>query len=186
MRIISGQFKGRRFSPPTNITARPTTDFAKESLFNVLSHYFDFEECAVLDLFSGTGSISYEFASRGAKRIVGVEMSDKHLMFIHKVRQELNLAKVLFPLKMDVFRYIQQGKEQFDIIFADPPYEMKELPLLPEKIMSQNLLKDGGIFVLEHSAKQNFSTLPFFLEHRQYGNVNFSLFQKKLIDGELD
>lgn len=182
MRIVSGQFKGRRFTPPTNITARPTTDFAKESLFNVLAHYFDFEECVILDLFAGTGSISYEFASRGAQRIVSVEMSDKHLTFIHKVRQELNLSRVLFPVKMDVFRYIQQGREKFDIIFADPPYEMKELPSLPEKIMKQDLLNEGGIFVLEHSSKQDFSSFDGFLEHRQYGNVNFSLFQKKSAD----
>lgn len=182
MRIVSGKFKGRRFTPPTHITARPTTDFAKESLFNVLIQYVDFEQCIVLDLFSGTGSISYEFASRGAKRVVSVEMSDKHLAFIHKIRQELGLSTILYPLKMDVFRYIQQDKEQFDIIFADPPYEMKELPQLPEKILSSNLLKSDGIFILEHSSKQDFSKLDCFLEHRNYGNVNFTLFRSKSTD----
>lgn len=179
MRIVSGKFKGRRFTPPTHITARPTTDFAKESLFNVLIQYVDFESSTVLDLFSGTGSISYEFASRGAKRIISVEMSDKHLAFIHKIRQELGISSIVHPTKMDVFRYIQQGREQFDIIFADPPYEMKELPQLPEKIMESNLLKNNGIFILEHSAKQNFDHLESFLEHRRYGNVNFTLFQRK-------
>ncbi|MBP1639788.1 MAG: putative methyltransferase, RsmD family [Bacteroidetes bacterium] len=182
MRIVSGKFKGRRFSPPTHITARPTTDFAKESLFNVLNKYIDFEACVALDLFSGTGSISYEFASRGAMRIVSVEMSDKHLAFIHKIRQDLGLLKVIFPIKMDVFRYIQQGKEKFDIIFADPPYEMKELPSLPGLVLNSSLLNETGIFVLEHSAKQNFSADPNFLEHRQYGNVNFSLFTNKSVE----
>lgn len=182
MRIVSGKFKGRRFSPPTHITARPTTDFAKEALFNVLNNYIDFEECVVLDLFAGTGSISYEFASRGVRRVVSVEMSDKHLDFIHKIRQELGLAKIVYPIKMNVFRYIQQGKEKFDVVFADPPYEMKELPQLPELVMSSNLLNDNGIFILEHSAKQDFSQEPNFMEHRQYGNVNFSLFAKKSVE----
>ncbi len=180
MRIVSGKFKGRRFSPPTHITARPTTDFAKEALFNVLNNYISFEDCVALDLFAGTGSISYEFASRGVKRVVSVEMSDKHLDFIHKIRQELGLMKVVYPIKMNVFRYIQQGKEQFDVIFADPPYEMKELPQLPALVLQGNLLSDDGIFILEHSAKQDFSQEPYFLEHRQYGNVNFSLFTKKV------
>lgn len=180
MRIVSGIFKGRRFSPPTQITARPTTDFAKESLFNVLNNYVELENSIVLDLFSGTGSISYEFASRGAQRVVSVEMSDKHLSFIHKVRQELGLGKVIFPFKMDVFRYIQQGKEQFDLIFADPPYELKELPLLPDLVLNSRLMKDEAIFILEHSSKQDFSDHLHFMEHRNYGNVNFSLFTKKL------
>jgi 16S rRNA (guanine966-N2)-methyltransferase len=181
MRIVSGKFKGRRFSPPTHITARPTTDFAKEALFNVLNNYIDFEESVALDLFSGTGSISYELASRGVKRIVSVEMSDRHLAFIHKIRQEFGLLKVIFPIKMDVFRYIHQGKEQFDIVFADPPYELKELPSLPGLVLNSSLLNNDGIFVLEHSAKQDFSQEPGFLEHRQYGNVNFSLFVKKSV-----
>jgi 16S rRNA (guanine966-N2)-methyltransferase len=182
MRIVSGKFKGRRFSPPSQITARPTTDFAKESLFNILNNFVDLENISALDLFAGTGSISYEFASRGAQRVVSIEMSDKHLSFIHKIRQELGLGKVLFPLKMDVFRYIQQGKEQFDIVFADPPYELRELPTLPDLVTNSHLLKEEGIFILEHSAKQNFSEHAHFMEHRNYGNVNFSFFTKKLAD----
>jgi 16S rRNA (guanine(966)-N(2))-methyltransferase RsmD len=182
MRIVSGIFKGRRFSPPPQITARPTTDFAKESLFNVLNNRLDWDELCVLDLFAGTGSISYEFASRGAKRVVSIEMSDRHLTFIHKIIGELQLGRIIHPFKMDVFRYIQQGKERFDVIFADPPYMMKELELLPELVLNSNLLNEGGLFILEHSSKNNFSAHPLFLEHRGYGNVNFTLFAKPSVD----
>lgn len=181
MRIISGFFKGRRFTPPSNITARPTTDFAKEGLFNVLTHWFeDWSTLTVLDLFAGTGSISYEFISRGVKHVVAVEMSEKQLGFIHQIIHELKLQDDLTLHRMDVFRYLKKiNSETFDIIFADPPYMMAELQMLPDLIFEQSLLSPNGLFILEHSAKHDFSEHPNFIESRVYGNVHFSLFQKK-------
>lgn len=181
MRIISGTFKGRRFMPPTNITARPTTDFAKESLFNVLNNRFDWSSISVLDLFAGTGSISYEFASRGVNEVVAVEMSERHLTFIHQTMNQLGLNGVLHPMRMDVFRYIKGVHHpKFDIVFADPPYAMPELSTLPDLIFQYQLLKENGLFILEHSAKQIFKSHPCFVDERAYGNVHFSLFQSIL------
>lgn len=175
MRIISGTYKGRRLQPPTDIKARPTTDFAKESLFNVLNNYIDFEAIEVLDLFSGTGSIALEFVSRGCKQATVIELEQKHCNFIHQSCKILNINN-LTVIRTDVFRFIHQNNKQYDIIFADPPYTLKELPLLPELIMNSSLLKPDGLFILEHSAKNDFSEQPFFSEHRKYGNVNFSFF----------
>jgi 16S rRNA (guanine(966)-N(2))-methyltransferase RsmD len=178
MRIISGIFKGRRFTPPTNITARPTTDFAKESLFNVLNNRFDWSLISVLDLFAGTGSISYEFVSRGVKDVIAVEMSERHLTFIHQTMNELGLKNMLHPMRMDVFRYIKGiHHPKFDIVFADPPYAMNELSTLPDLIFQYQLLKEEGLFILEHSAKHDFGKHPNFVETRSYGNVHFSFFQ---------
>ncbi len=178
MRIISGIFKGRRFTPPTNITARPTTDFAKESLFNVLNNRFDWSSVSVLDLFAGTGSISYEFVSRGAKDVIAVEMSERHLTFIHQTINELGLKNMLHPMRMDVFRYIKGPHHpKFDIVFADPPYAMNELSTLPDLIFQHQILKEEGLFILEHSAKHDFRKHPNFVETRSYGNVHFSFFQ---------
>ncbi|MBB3186412.1 16S rRNA (guanine(966)-N(2))-methyltransferase RsmD [Microbacter margulisiae] len=180
MRIISGAFKGRKFTPPTNITARPTTDFAKESLFNVLNNRFEWESISALDLFAGTGSISYELVSRGVPNVTAVEMSERHLTFIHHVIQELNMKSALYPVRMDVFRYVKSARHaQFDIIFADPPYAMNELPALPDLIFQNNILKEGGLFILEHSRKNHFESHPNFMEERSYGNVHFSFFEKK-------
>lgn len=175
MRIISGKFKGRRIQAPTNITARPTTDFAKEGLFNLLNNSIDFEDIDMLDLFAGTGSISVEFVSRGADSVTSVEMNDRHCNFIRKVCAELKIDN-LNLLKTDVFRYIQNCSMKFDLIFADPPYELEKLPALPDLIFTHQLLKPGGMFVLEHSSKHDFSAHPFFVQHRHYGNVNFSFF----------
>lgn len=176
MRVISGIYKRRRFDVPHTFKARPTTDFAKENLFNVLNNYIDFEGTTVLDLFAGTGSISIELVSRGCERVISVEKDPQHHAFICKVMNEVKTDKCL-PLRGDVFKYIERCNEQFDFIFADPPYALKELITIPDKIFEYNLLKEDGIFVLEHGKDQNFEKHPHFIEHRHYGSVNFSFFR---------
>ena len=176
MRIISGQFKGRRLQVPTNITARPTTDFAKEGLFNLLNNRIDFEDIDVLDLFAGTGSIGIEFISRDAKSVISVEQNERHCAFIRKVCSELKITN-LSLIKTDVFKFIDTCHSQFDMIFADPPYELEQLARIPDLIFTKKLLKEEGLFVLEHSSKNNFEQDPHFVDHRNYGNVNFSFFQ---------
>ena len=176
MRIITGKYKGRHFDIPRTFKARPTTDFAKENIFNVLAGYIDFEGAEALDLFSGTGSITLELLSRGCSRVVSVELDRDHHRFILQCLQKLDSQPVT-PLRGDVFRYIKSCKQQFDFIFADPPYALKELPTIPSLIFERGLLKDGGIFVFEHGKDNDFSDDPHFVEHRSYGSVNFSIFR---------
>ena len=176
MRIISGKLKGRRLHVPTNITARPTTDFAKEGLFNLLNNRIDFEDIDVLDLFAGTGSISIEFVSRDCKSVISIEQNERHAAFIRKICAELKIANLTL-IKTDVFKFIDTCHSQFDMIFADPPYELEQLPKIPDLIFSKKLLKEDGLFVMEHSSKNNFDQHPHFVDHRNYGNVNFSFFQ---------
>lgn len=176
MRVISGIYKRRHFDVPHTFKARPTTDFAKENLFNVLNNYIDFEGITALDLFSGTGSISIELVSRGCDRVISVEKDPQHHAFIAKVMREVKTDKC-FPLKTDVFRFIDRCSEQFDFIFADPPYALKELSSIPGLIFEHQLLKPDGLFVLEHGKDLSFETDPHFLEHRHYGSVNFSFFK---------
>jgi 16S rRNA (guanine(966)-N(2))-methyltransferase RsmD len=176
MRIISGKFKGRRLQVPTNITARPTTDFAKEGLFNLLNNRIDFEGIDVLDLFAGTGSIGFEFISRDCKSVISIEQNERHSSFIRKVCTELKITN-LSLIKTDVFKFIDTCHGQFDMIFADPPYELEQLAQIPDLIFAKKLLKEDGLFVLEHSSKNNFDQHPHFVEHRNYGNVNFSFFE---------
>ncbi len=178
MRIIGGEFKRRRFDVPKNITARPTTDFARENLFNVLENNLDFDGITALDLFAGTGAISFELISRGCNRVVSVESSSTQFSFIIKVMKELK-TDCLLPVRGDVFRYIGQTREKFDFIFADPPYDLKELATIPGLIFKNDLLKENGIFVLEHSKNNDFSEMPEFVEKRVYGSVNFSFFSKQ-------
>lgn len=178
MRIISGTFKGRRISAPSNITARPTTDFAKEGLFNLLNNRIDFEGIDILDLFSGTGSISLEFVSRGCNSAISIEQNDRHCTFIRKVCKDLKIEN-LSLIKADVFRYIGSCHAKFDVIFADPPYELEKLTDIPDIIFGQQLLKEDGLLILEHSAKHKFDQHPNFESHRHYGNVNFSFFINK-------
>ena len=173
MRIISGKFKGRRINPPNNILARPTTDFAKEGLFNLLANRVDFEETDVLDLFAGTGSVSLEFISRACKSVTAVELNERHCAFIRKTCNDLKIDDLIL-IKSDVFRFKTQRK--YDLIFADPPYDFAKFAEMPDFIFENNLLNSNGLFVLEHSAKNNFSSHPNFTEHRRYGNVNFSFF----------
>ena len=192
MRIITGKYKGRPFDIPRTFKARPTTDFAKENIFNVLTQYIDFEGAEALDLFSGTGSITLELLSRGCSRVVSVELDRDHHRFIQQCLQKLvsqgdgsfvtseisqkNRPPVI-PLRGDVFRYIKSCKQQFDFIFADPPYALKELPTIPSLIFERGLLKEDGILVFEHGKDNDFSGDPHFVEHRSYGSVNFSLFR---------
>lgn len=177
MRVITGKYKGRHFDIPRSFKARPTTDFAKENLFNVLQGYLDFdEEPTALDLFSGTGSITLELLSRGCSRVISVEMDAQHYGFIRKFIEQLQDLNA-FPVRADVFRYLAKCHEQFDFIFADPPYALKELEMLPDIVLSKGLLKENGLFVLEHGKTNNFSDHPRFVEHRAYGSVNFSFFK---------
>jgi 16S rRNA (guanine(966)-N(2))-methyltransferase RsmD len=177
MRIISGIYKSRRFDVPKNFKARPTTDFAKENIFNVIGNLIDLDDTVALDLFSGTGSIAFELVSRGCSEVVCVENDAVHYAFIKKVKAKLNVEN-LYPLKTDVFKYIESAEQTFDFIFADPPYALKDLPRIPEMVFSHNLLNPEGIFVLEHPKEYDFSALPHFLQHRVYGSVNFTIFYK--------
>lgn len=176
MRIISGEYGGRRFEAPRNLQARPTTDIAKESLFNILQNRLDFEGISALDLFSGTGSISFELLSRGAKHVVSVEMGRVQQQFIQKVATELKIGREHQLVRGDVFRYLKSATQQFDLVFADPPYALAELPTLPDLVLDGNLLKPEGIFILEHGKENDFSAHPRFVELRKYGAVHFSFF----------
>lgn len=179
MRIVSGKYKGRRISVPNSFKARPTTDFAKENLFNVLENSIDWEECkTALDLFGGTGSISFEFVSRGCHKVYCVEKEPAHFAFIEKTK---NLLKDSEPTiyKMDVFKYLSLCKQQFDIIFADPPYNLKGLADIPKIILEKDMLAKGGTFIMEHPKEYDFSGFPLFSEKRVYGSVNFSIFRKE-------
>lgn len=176
MRIIRGKYKGRHIPTPTNFRARPTTDFAKEGLFNILENvYVDFdEEPKALDLFAGTGSIGLEFASRGCCKVVSVEKDFRHWQFLAKVQKELQ-AKEWIPLKGDVFKYVRACKEKYDIIFADPPYALENLKDIPDAALP--LLAEDGLLILEHGSDYDFSQHPRCIDHRNYGSVNFTFFK---------
>ena len=176
MRIITGQYKGRHFDIPRSFKARPTTDFAKENLFNVLNGYIDFDDITALDLFSGTGSISLELVSRGCARVVSVEADRDHHAFISQCLEKLG-TDVCTPIRGDVFRFVKSCRQQFDFIFADPPYALKELPQIPDLIFDKGILAPDGIFVFEHGKDYDFSSHSHFVEHRAYGSVNFSIFR---------
>ena len=178
MRIISGKYKGRRFSPPKNFKARPTTDLAKESLFNVFNNTIDWEDTSALDLFGGTGGISFELISRGCPSVICVEKNFAHASFIEKTKGELKIQSEMQLLKMDVFNYLEYCKTQFDLIFADPPYDLKNFADVPRLILEKDLIKPDGIFILEHPKDYDFSALPLFENKRVYGSVNFSIFRK--------
>ncbi|HOT88072.1 MAG TPA: RsmD family RNA methyltransferase [Bacteroidales bacterium] len=178
MRIISGSHKGRVFRPGKNLPVRPTTDYAKESLFNILNNKIDFEELSVLDLFAGTGSISFEFASRGAKDVTSVDLSFHCVDFIHKTAESFQFSNIR-TVKANCLSFIGYCKVQYDLIFADPPYDLKDIQTIPHLIFNKGLLKENGLFIIEHPQECDFSTFPFFSEHRNYGKVNFSFFMNK-------
>lgn len=176
MRIITGRYKGRRFDIPRTFKARPTTDFAKENIFNVINGYTDWEETTALDLFAGTGSISLELLSRGCPQVVSVEKDRDHARFISQCMEEIGTENHVL-IKGDVFRFLKSCHQQFDLVFADPPYALPELSTIPDLIFQYGLLKEDGLLVFEHGKHDDFSTHPHFLEHRSYGSVNFTLFK---------
>ena len=176
MRIIGGRFRGRRINPPSNFRARPTTDFAREGLFNILNNRVDFETINVLDLFAGTGSITYEFASRGAITVHVVEKDLKHISGIRKILKELELENVK-PIHIDVRAFLKTCSAKYEIVFADPPYDLTWLEDLPDLVTQAGVIKDDGFFILEHPRDLSFTGHRLFFEHRNYGGVNFSFFK---------
>ena len=179
MRVISGKYKRRTFEVPRNFKARPTTDFAKENLFNVLNNLIDLEECTnVLDLFAGTGSISLEFVSRGCGRVISVEREPSHHTQIYKLKEQLKEENWI-PLRADVFRYIEKCHDTFDLIFADPPYALTRLAELPDLILNKGMLAEDGMLILEHGKDHSFAEHPCFVQERVYGSVHFSFFEPR-------
>jgi 16S rRNA (guanine966-N2)-methyltransferase len=179
MRIISGIHKGRVLHPPKSLPVRPTTDFAKESLFNILNNYIDFDGLKVLDLFCGTGNITFEFASRGATDITSVDSNYNCCEFVKKTISAFNMQQVRV-VKSDVFSFLNKNLNSYDIIFADPPYDLEpdKFNAIHELVFNKGLLKSEGWLIIEHGERIDFSKHKYFMEHRKYGNVNFSFFQK--------
>ena len=184
MRIVGGALKGRTIMPPAGYQARPTTDFAKEGLFNTLTNEVDFSEVSVLDLFSGTGSISYEFASRGCYDIVAVEMNPANVAFIKKTVASLKLEGSVQVVHHNVFDFLGICTKKFDIVFADPPYAIEGLDTIPDKVFASGALKEGGLLILEHPGTFSFKEDGRFLKERKYGNVHFSYFRAPVPEGE--
>ncbi len=178
MRIISGKYRGRTIVPPRNLRARPTTDFAKENLFNVLGNLVDFEDLDVLDLFSGTGSISYEFASRDARSVTSVEVNSVHHNFIRQTARDLQFEN-FFAVKANVFLYLKSCTKKFDLIFSDAPYDLEGSEEVIRLVFERDLLAEEGILIFEHSKDQDVSKFPHFWQTRSYGSVQFSFFRKE-------
>lgn len=176
MRIISGKYGRRRFDVPTNITARPTTDMARENLFNVLGNIIDLEDKTVLDLFAGTGAMSFEFLSRGCAHVTAVEKARTQAEFIKKVQRELGDDNLTL-IRGDVFKFLSTCRQSFDIIFADPPYDLPRFGEIPGMVLASPLVHDGTLFIMEHPRENDFTALPHFSQQRVYGKVNFSLFE---------
>ena len=175
MRIISGSHRGKQLIAPKNLPVRPTTDFAKESLFNILNNYFYLDSIKVLDLFAGTGNISYEFGSRGCPDITAVDSHAGCVQYIHKTAAALSYP--IEVIKSDAFTFLERNLSSYDVIFADPPYALPELETIPDLIFQYDLLKEDGLLVFEHGKNNDFSAHPHFIEHRSYGSVNFTLFR---------
>ncbi|MDQ3050039.1 MAG: 16S rRNA (guanine(966)-N(2))-methyltransferase RsmD [Bacteroidota bacterium] len=175
MRIISGKYKGRLIRPPGNLPVRPTTDFAKTGLFNILDNKFDLETCECLDLFSGTGSISLELASRGARHITAIDLDQKCVVFLRKTSDELEINN-LIAHRSDVMTFLRKTPLHFNLIFADPPFDSKIHIELHQLIFDKNILKPDGVFIMEHASREEFTDLKGFSFSRKYGNVAFSFF----------
>lgn len=178
MRIISGYYKGRRFHPPINLPVRPTTDFAKEGLLNVLNHLVDYEATTALDLFAGTGSIAFELYSRGCPSVTAVDIEKRCVSFINDTAKELKMVG-LHAIRLNFYVLIRRCTEQYDLIFADPPYSMEGIDELPQMILESTILKPEGLFILEHSERHTFQSNLFFNQVRNYGKVYFTLFRKE-------
>jgi len=175
VRIISGSHKSRVIRAPKNLPVRPTTDLAKEALFNILVNNFDLSEVMVLDLFAGTGNITYEFFSRGAIGVTSIDADLRCVNFIRQTAKEFGFDAVLC-FRSDAFRFLNHCENQYDIIFCDPPYELQGIGEIPKTVIDRKLLKPGGWLVMEHSREYNFSEMKGFLQQRKYGKVNFSIF----------
>ena len=178
MRIICGENKGKHIATGKKLTLRPTTDFAKEGLFNILSNRYDVPSFEVLDLFSGTGSISYEFASRGCRVVHAVEMDPRHVAFIRATAKKFSFHQIRV-IRDDVFHFLSICKALYDIVFADPPYELSNIEKIPTLVLEREILKPDGILILEHSKRNDFSGHEQLFDHRRYGNVHFSFFKRK-------
>jgi len=176
MRIVSGTYKGKVINAPKNFKLRPTTDIAKESLFNILNTYYDFDNFIVLDLFAGIGSISLECISRGVERAIAVEMNSKHAGFLQSIAKEMELDN-LQVIRTDALTYIENTVQKFDFIFADPPYDFADHHRIPEIVFKNNLLEEESMLVIEHSATTDLSSHPNFTKLRKYGKVHFSFFE---------
>jgi 16S rRNA (guanine966-N2)-methyltransferase len=177
MRIISGKYKGKVIKVPANLDLRPTTDFAKEGLFNMLENSVFIADISVLDLFSGTGYISYEFASRGCEKIISVEQNIKCVRFIKSVSDDLNLN--ITTVKSDVFDFLKKCNLKFDLIFADPPFELENINEIHQLVFEKQLLNENGLLIIEHGAKTHLEALQGYQKSRKYGNVNFSFFKNQ-------
>ena len=175
MRIIRGKYGRRRFDVPSNITARPTTDFARENIFNVFENLVDFDDCDALDLFAGTGAVSFELLSRECHTVTAVEKAPVQQKFIAKVAAELGAGNFRL-IRGDAMRYIASAPASFDFVFADPPYDMERFDDVVPAVIESGIIKPGGLFVMEHSAKRDYSLSPCFIRHLAYGSVNFSIF----------
>lgn len=179
MRIIAGNLRGRRLNPPQNLPVRPTTDMARESLFNIMNNYVDYEDCSVMDLFAGTGAVSLEFVSRGVRDVTSVDINQQCTEYIKQEAARLGV-KNIHVVRADVFDLLKRANRKFDIVFADPPYALENLAQLPDLLFEKEVLTDDGIFVLEHPREYSFAEHPHFWQHRQYGKVNFTFFAMKL------
>ncbi|MCK9451925.1 MAG: 16S rRNA (guanine(966)-N(2))-methyltransferase RsmD [Bacteroidales bacterium] len=177
MRIIRGKYQRRQILPPANLPVRPTTDMAKESLFNILENTLDFEEVEALDLFTGTGNIALELASRGCISVLAIEQDKACVQFVKNTVTQLKMDN-LTVLRMDVFKFLPSTRQQFDLIFADPPYDSDHYELLVDLILNSALLKSEGILVIEHPVTIDYSSNAAFTEVRKYGRVHFSFFSK--------
>lgn len=175
MRIIAGKHRGKKLNPPNNLPARPTTDFAKESIFNILHNNFTLEKTKVLDLFAGTGNITFEFFSRGTKNITSVEMHNGCLSFIIKTANQLKAENIKI-IKSEVLRYLKKETSKYHIIFADPPFVAEILEDVHQLVFENNLLEPEGWLIMEHPTQKKYSHLPKFAEERNYGSVKFSIF----------
>jgi 16S rRNA (guanine966-N2)-methyltransferase len=178
MRIIGGRLKGLRLNPPASLPVRPTTDVAKEALFNILYNQIDFENISVLDLFSGTGNISLEFASRGVQNICSVDRDFGCYNYLKTLIKQYNIPEIK-PVKSDVFRFLESETETYDLIFVDPPYDLPQINVIAKTIFDQNLLKPDGYLIIEHPSMKKLDNHPNFIEQRKYGSSSFSFFQEK-------
>jgi len=175
MRIVGGKLKGLQFHAPAKLPVRPTTDMAKEALFNILLNSYDFDECNVLDLFTGTGNISIEFASREVGNITSVDKHPGCVAWLKTVKDKHQLA--IGIRKADAFKFLEQTADKYDIIFADPPYDLPNIPLLPQLVAKHQLLKENGVLVVEHPSMLKLDQQPGYVETRKYGYSSFSFFK---------